>query len=255
MADNPRDILSEAVARNSATVLSLPSAGMLRHHKSRFLNEVYDGIWIESVPSEQALIDELITNAQPCGLSFKTGDQKVSFLSKLLKTESAFQVNATTSLPALLLARPAEVKAVQRRNNYRVRIHEDSNLRLKIWRIPEQARLKDKPVRAAELVAELRDISPGGMGVLLLPKDGEPPKILADERVRIALCHGEGEELLIEGRVRAPRPGPKADTIISGVQFKNLEEGMEGRQILSVLTKIIGAMNVDEVRRHRLGIS
>ena len=63
MAESTRDMLTLAVERNSATVLSLPSAGMFRHHKTRFLSEVSEGVWIESVPSEQALIDELIANA------------------------------------------------------------------------------------------------------------------------------------------------------------------------------------------------
>jgi c-di-GMP-binding flagellar brake protein YcgR len=253
MPEQTRDILSDAVARNSAMVLSLPSAGMLRHHKSRFLEEATEGVWIESVPSEGALIAELIVNAQPCGFSFKTGDQKVSFAATLLKAETAFRVNADTTVAALLVARPAEVKAVQRRNNYRVKIQESGELRLKVWRVSEQADLRDKPVAAAELEAELRDISLGGIGVTFLPKDGQPPKVLADERVRVQLSHGE-LELLVEGRVRSPHSGAKAQTIATGIQFKKLEDGLEGRRILSVLTKIIGAMNMEEVRRHRLGI-
>ena len=37
MAADNYDMLLDAIARNSGIVLSLPSAGMLRHHKSRFL--------------------------------------------------------------------------------------------------------------------------------------------------------------------------------------------------------------------------
>src|ERR1700742_4164907 len=128
MGDDGRDTLSVAVARNSAMVLSLPSAGMLRHHRSRFLNEGDGGVWVESVPTEQALIDALIVNAQPCGVSFKTGDQKVSFLAKLLKTDPTFRVNAETVVPAILVDRPAEVKAVQRRNDYRIKIRPESEV-------------------------------------------------------------------------------------------------------------------------------
>ena len=79
MAEQDRDILSQAVARNSATVLSLPSAGMLRHHRTRFLSEATEGVWIESVPQEHALINELIASKRlMCGF-FKTGDKKISF--------------------------------------------------------------------------------------------------------------------------------------------------------------------------------
>jgi c-di-GMP-binding flagellar brake protein YcgR len=254
MGEAARDILSVAVARNSAMVISLPSAGMLRHHRSRFLNEVEGGVWIESVPTERALIDELIVNAQPCGVSFKTGDQKISFASQLLKVDPAYQVNADTVVAALLVNRPAEVKAVQRRSNYRVKPPEDSELSVKLWRIPEHVRLQDKPLRAAELAVELRDLSLGGMGVTILPREGEPPKVLPDERVRILLRFGADEEFLIEGRMRAPHSGAKADTIATGIQFQKLQEGLEGRQALASLTKLIGAMSMEEARRHRMGI-
>ena len=43
-------VLEAAVARNSGIVLSLPSAGMLRHLKSRFLGDAPEGIWLESAP-------------------------------------------------------------------------------------------------------------------------------------------------------------------------------------------------------------
>ena len=253
MAENTRDMLTLAVERNSATVLSLPSAGMFRHHKTRFLSEVPEGVWIESVPTEQALIDELIANATPCGLSFKAGDKKVSFAATLLQTQPSFKMNEDTVVPALLIARPAEVKAVQRRDNYRVKIYEDAELRAQVWRISEHALLKDKPLRAAELAVEMQNISIGGIGVTFLPKNGEPPKVLKDERVRVLLQHGENEELLVEGRVCSARPGAVAQTLSAGIQFKNLQDGLEGRQILSTLTKILGAMNVEEIRRHRLG--
>jgi c-di-GMP-binding flagellar brake protein YcgR len=113
--------------------------------------------------------------------------------------------------------------------------------------------LKDKPIGAAELSVELHDISIGGIGVTLLPRNGEPPKALADERVRVLLQQGEGEEFLVEGRVCSVRPGTKPQTISVGIQFKKLQEGLEGRQILTALTKILGAMNLEEIRRQRGG--
>lgn len=254
MSPHALEVLTDAVARNSAAVLSLPSAGMLRHHKSRFLDETSEGLWVESVPAEQILLESLVTTSQPCGISFKSGDQKVSFAAKVLRMDGAYRVNAETALPAILLERPAEVKAVQRRNNYRVRVREDSDLRVQVWRIPEHVRLKDKPPRAAELAVTLRDVSTGGIGMNVMAKDGEPPKVLADERVRVLLKLGDGDELLVEGRMRPPRDATNKDMIQTGVQFKKLEDGLEGRQILSELTKIIGALQMEEVRRRRMGL-
>jgi hypothetical protein len=101
----------------------------------------------------------------------------------VLKLDPEFRINETTILPAVMIDRPAEVKAVQRRNNYRVRVPAEFELTARLWRIPERFHLKDKPPRAAELALILRDISVGGLGVTLLPQDGQPPKVL-DGRAR-----------------------------------------------------------------------
>ncbi len=252
MAQVIPDILNQAIARNSAAVLSLPSAGMFRHHKSRLLNETAEGVWLESVPSERLLIESLITAGQPCGISFKSAEQRVSFTTKILKVESEYQFNESVVLPAVLIARPDEVKAVQRRNNYRVRVPADFSLTVRVWRIAEQFRLMDKPPSAAELTLILRDMSVGGIGLTLLPQDGQPPKILAGERVRVAIKSGSADEFIIEGRVSTLR-NSAGQSICTGIQFLKLQDGVEGRQTLSELTKIVGALQLEELRQRRLG--
>jgi c-di-GMP-binding flagellar brake protein YcgR len=254
MANNGADILAAAIARNSAMVISLPSAGMLRHHKSRFLAEEQDGFWIESAPNERALIDELIANQTPVGVSFKAGSQKVSFVVPILKRDPQFRMNADTILEALSLSFPADVRAMQRRNNYRVRVTEDSELAVRVWRIPEHFFLSDKPMASQELVTKMRDISIGGLGVFLLPKGEEPPKVLLGERLRISLRYREMDELILEARLRYLPPPGGPTPIRGGIQFKKLDDNLEGRQNLASLTKIVGELQRDEVRRTRLGI-
>jgi c-di-GMP-binding flagellar brake protein YcgR len=254
MSQATSDILSQAIARNSAAVLSLPSAGMIRHHKSRFLNETAEGVWLESIGAEQPLIEGLIAGGQPCGISFKSADQKISFAAKVLKLDPEYRINETTILPAVMIDRPAEVKTVQRRNNYRVRVPADMDLTVRIWRIPERFRVKDKPPRTAELGLMLRDISVGGLGVTLLPQDNQPVRILDGERVRVTIKAGGDDELIIEGRVCTIRNGD-GPGVRTGIQFLNLQDGLEGRQVLDKLTKIIGAMQREEVRRRRLGLA
>jgi c-di-GMP-binding flagellar brake protein YcgR len=254
MANNGADILAAAIARNSAIVLSLPSAGMLRHHKTRFLAEETDGFWIESVANDRSLLDELITNQTPVGISFKAGAQKVSFVVPIVKRDPQFQMNADTILEALNLSLPADVRAMQRRNNYRVRVTEDSELMLRVWRIPEHFFINDKPMSSAELVTKIRDLSIGGLGVFLLPKGEEPPKVLSGERLRVSIRYREMEELILEARLRYLPPAGTPTPIRAGIQFKKLENNLEGRQNLAVLTKIVGELQRDEVRRTRLGI-
>jgi hypothetical protein len=92
------------------------------------------------------------------------------------------------------------------------------------------------------------------MGVNLLPKNNEPPKIVAGERLRIQLAYN-GEDMLIEGRMLHSKPTSKPEPIRGGIQFKKLEHDIEGRQTLATLTKIVGELQREEVRRTRLGIS
>src|SRR5687767_14727885 len=90
------DMLREAIARNCGVVLSLPSAGMLRHHRSRFLAEAVpesdpaapsNSFWLESVPSERPLLDELVASQKPVGVSFKGVGGKVVFASPIVRRE------------------------------------------------------------------------------------------------------------------------------------------------------------------------
>jgi c-di-GMP-binding flagellar brake protein YcgR len=249
-----QDMLADAIARNSAMVLSLPSAGMLRHHKSRFLSQEDGNFWVESAPDDRKLIDELINSQQPVGVSFKAQNKTVAFAVPIVSRNGEFRVNAETTLEALLLKYPENIKAIQRRNNYRVSIIKGTELSARVWRIPEHVYLKDRPLAAAELSVQVRDLSLGGMGVNVLPKNNEPPKIVAGERLRIQLAYN-GEDMLIEGRMLHSKPTGKPEPIRGGIQFKKLEHDIEGRQTLATLTKIVGELQREEVRRTRLGIS
>ena len=247
-------MLADAIARNSAMVLSLPSAGMLRHHKSRFLSEESDGFWVESAPEDRALIDDLINTQQPIGISFKASHKTVAFAVPIVSRNAGYQMNAETVIEALKLKHPEAIKAIQRRNNYRVSIAKGTELTARVWRIPEHAYVKDKPLAAAELLVEVRDLSLGGMGVMLMPKNNEPPKVLAGERLRIQIAYN-GEDMLVEGRMLHFKPSNEPKPVRGGIQFKKLEHDLEGRQTLAALTKIVGELQREEVRRTRLGIS
>jgi hypothetical protein len=192
MVNAKADLLHDAIARNAAIVLSLPSAGMLRHHKSRFLAEEYDGFWAESVPGDAALIDTLIAGREPCGVSFKSTQTKVVFAATALRREERFRVNADMVVEAVLLQFPREIKAVQRRCNYRVHIPLDVDwVSVRIWRVGEKADLRARPMAAQEISTKIRDLSTGGMGVILSGADGQPPKITSLDRLRIEITREE----------------------------------------------------------------
>jgi len=252
MADSPQDCLAEAIARNSAAVLSLPSGGMLRHCRTRLLGACDEGFFIESVPEQGPLINELISTGKPVGISFKAATMKVVFASPILRRQEQFRVNSSLTLEALLLGYPAEIKAVQRRANYRVHIPSSSGVQVRVWRMNEQARLSDRPLAAMEMPAQARDLSVGGIGLICPPKDGAAPSLASQQRLRIFIQH-EGTEVLVEGRVCHVRTTPD-NSLRVGVQFVGLEDSVEGRQMLARLTAIVGRLQREEVRRMRLGL-
>ena len=254
MADNNEELLRQAVARNLGAVLSLPSAGMLRHCKSRFLAELDGGILFESPASEAALITELIAKQQPCGVSFRTGVNKVMFASPIIRAESAWQMNAQSVIDAVLLQFPTQIKSIQRRSNYRVEVPGDCELSIRVWRIPERAYLKEQPMAVQEIKTSIRDLSIGGVGVRFTGKDNQPPLVGTEDRLRVLMSY-QNESLIMEGRMRVPTARMPDNTLVTGIHFKKLENDLEGRKMLATLTRIVGELQRNEVRRIRLGLA
>ncbi|CAN5562490.1 hypothetical protein BH09PLA1_BH09PLA1_00950 [soil metagenome] len=254
MSDESNDVLANAIARNLGLILSLPSAGMLRHHKSRFLGECPDGIWIESAPADFALIDELIAHGRPAALSFKIGSAKASFVATVLKRDPEYQISDQVTAEALLIRRPENVKSVQRRSNYRVRVRKDTDIRARIWRISEQADLKELPMSYAEVPIELRDLSISGLGMMVTLSPDRDTPLVTDSRLRIELTH-EGVSLILDGRLRHMPTDATGNQQRIGVQFKKLEDDLVGRQSIAALTRIVGNLQREEARRLRMGLA
>jgi hypothetical protein len=104
-----------------------------------------------------------------------------------------------------------------------------------------------------EVPCELRDISIGGVGLTLSGKDGQPAKVSTEDRLRIELSHPSGT-ILVEGRMRHPVEPCKENQMRAGIQFKALESNLDGRQIVAQLTRIVGELQREEIRRYRLGL-
>jgi hypothetical protein len=257
MSSHNLEPLIEAIARGAGIVLSLPSAGLVRHHKSRFLAETEDGFLVEAARGEGPLVQELIKSLRPIGVSFKSGPTKAVFVTPLLRRIPQFRINAQTVVDALQLSFPSEVKVIQRRNNYRVVIPLGCDLTVKVWRIAEKAYLRARPMAAQALKCTVRDMSIGGLGVTLESMTSEPARVGDGQRLRIEMTFG-GIALLFEGRTRKPSlppPGTKPDNRIirTGITFKHLEKEIDGRQTLAALTRIVGTLQRDEIRRYRMG--
>jgi c-di-GMP-binding flagellar brake protein YcgR len=249
--------LKDAVARSGPAVLSLPVDGALRHHRTRFLMpEDHDGFWVEAPQGQRPLVEELLTGKKLVGVSLKAGDHKIIFTTVIREFESGLPVSDTATVDAVLLAWPDQVQAVQRRNDYRVGVEpNDPDLHLRVWRIADHHHLRDKPPASALIKVGLRDLSVGGMGLVYTPDpDRDAPRLVPNQRLRIAISHGRSEELILDGRVRHARTLP-AENYRLGIQFKKHEDDFDGRQALAALTQIVGQLQRAEIRRKRLELS
>src|SRR5437868_12528127 len=173
-ADNLGE-LRNAIARNAVMVLSLPTEGALRHHKTRFLADAGDGFWVRSATADPALIKQLIVSRRPAGVAFRNGEYKIIFTAEIQHWIPNYGVGAARDdgdagpggVAAMLLKFPAEMRAIQRRKSFRVPVAGVVDLEIKMWTMPEAAHLRDTPALGREIACEPRDISVGGIGLTI----------------------------------------------------------------------------------------
>ena len=250
MSGTPEQFLRNAVERGSAIVLTLPSGGMLRHYKSRFLGSDALGIWVEADIGEIPLLNALIAAGMPVGVSCKLGPEKLKFVTPIVRLDAALVISAASCVFAILIKHPTQVELRQRRTDYRIRIASPDEVGAQAWQIPEHVYLGDRPTAKQSLNLELSDLSIGGIGFVALAKNGSPPRVIDGERLRVSLS-AQGSTILVEARVAFAMPDEAEMNIQCGAGFAHLERDVDGRQKLAWLGKIIGQLQRDEVKRHR----
>ena len=253
MSDKGAEIVHEAVARSLSAVLSLPSAGMFRNHKSRFIGALEGGILVQAPADDGALIAELLRTKKPCAVSFRSGIYKAVFTVPIRRSEPGWRLNDQTTLDALLLDFPGQIKVTQKRSDYRVEIPPNTEIAARIWRLGKEDDLMAEPAPGKEVTAEILDMSIGGIGVRLIGSEGQKPKISVEDRLRIALMI-EGSGLMIEGGMRPPHVLPEGDTIVTGIKFKELKDNLEDRRTSDRLLRIVGELQRKELRWGKLGM-
>ena len=258
------ELLRAAIARRAGVVLSLPSPGAdggeaasLRHYKSRFLADGGDGLWVASVAADPDQVRELVDTGRPAGVSFRSGHLKVVFAAPVLHVQGDYPaLDGAGTVDALLLRFPSvgEVRAVQRRKNYRVPVPPHSDLAARVWAIGDTAHLRDKPPARSELRCDLFDISVSGVGLVIHGVAGKPPAVGAGQRVRVQLTMRESA-VLLEGELRYP-PKPLAGSpefLRVGVKFKSLTDSREDRNAMIQLDRMVSELQRESIRRRKLG--
>ena len=247
MADNLSDQLDEAVARGSAAVISLPSDGMFRNYRTRFLGMSPEGLWVDNVPSETLLITQLLRTSEPCPVTFKSSGKPVQFKARVIKDDPTHVVHGGLKVSALLLERPSQVAPVQQRESYRVKIAEPKDWKIQAWRLSETADLDVEPGPNTQLDLSIVDLSVTGMGALNRMQPGQPP-LTPHQRLRLILSW-QGDATLIEGKAMSVRPTDGGKSAIVGVRFEGLQSALNGRRIDAKLTRIVGQLSRAELQK------
>jgi hypothetical protein len=248
MTEDQQDMLTQAVERNLAAVLALPSAGMIRYHKTRFLRGVDDRIWLESVSEDRQLIQSLIESGTPAVISYKYGQLKASFSSPILELDGQYRFFDTQEpIQAIMITRPVVVKPMQRRTNYRVALRPEDGFRVRVWRINDTVDIRQEPTDLCELAVTIQNLSVGGVGVVFQKK----PLLITGQRLRVLLSWANRPPMILEGRCGQIRQEQSGDTYTAGIQFQNLQSSLEGRRFLTELTRTVSALQLEEAKRLR----
>jgi c-di-GMP-binding flagellar brake protein YcgR len=247
------ELLREAIDRNTAITLSLPSAGMMRPHKSRLLELRDDAIWLESIAGQADALDAIIAAGDAVRVSFRSDRDNVEFSSTLLERIRGYKLNASTEIEALRVTQPATVKVVQRRSDYRVTIAPDADVSFKCWRIGEQYDFVHPlmPPAATAMALAARDLSAGGLGGLWKRRKDEPTSLVPNQRLRIDISSSAGA-IILDSRVRFTAAVPDPDCSRIGIQFALSATSLPDRQKLTLLNKLIGELQRAELRRVKL---
>ena len=240
--------LAEGVARHAGLVLSVPTErGGLAHFKSRFIAQDAEGIWIQ-LPENATDASAAIAQKQLVGVTFKAGETRRVFATTIIRSQQDYPTTAG-KVAALLLAPPPEVKAIQRRGEYRVRLAPGNHLILNCWIIPRRADLRVRPLPSQRLKLKIHDISMGGAGITLFGTDGQPPTLTRDDRLRVEI-QLDTLEMLVEGRLRMPDTTTE-NSLRTGIRFFFFDDGLDERLKRSQLTKIIGRLQIAQVKAVR----
>lgn len=242
MPESSLDQLREAILKRTAVVISLPVGNAFKHFKTHFVAGGDGTFLVESIGAEPALLEKVLAESAHVGVAFRNAGNKIIFTSVL--TPRAGDAPADV----LSVKFPRDVHVIQRRSSYRVSVGEDSQVEVRVWKIPDHAILRDRPSAAFEIGATLTDLSVGGLG-LSLETTGEPP-LSVDQRLRVLLHFGD-DEALLDARVRHAHDTPDKSQHV-GAQFKKLENDLEGRQTQSKLSAIVAHLQRQEILRSRL---
>jgi len=245
-------VLRDAVARNTAAVLSLKNGHAWSVHKSRLLgaSATLDAIVVEyPAPTSPSSAPPEVAPGESCSVAFRRGHKKCIFTSRIIGRR-AYALNQQVTVDALVLSWPETLQGLQRRAYYRAPVPRHRTVIVECWQGGARNRSKAGTVVWPSYHGRLVDLSAGGMRVAL--SGGRDPGFHVGDLLGIQFQPDSSmEPLVLDAILRHSQPR-KPDAVHLGLQFVGLEMTVEGRRLLTHILRVVSEYPRYELRHSRL---
>jgi hypothetical protein len=247
--EDPIVRLTEAVNRRAPVVVTVPLKPKTRHCCTQFLAMEFQMVWVATVASEEAALAEAYKEHYPVLVSFKADRFRASFVSQILAWEPRYQIQkpeGVETFEALALSSPKEIKIDQRRKHPRIELA-GMDASVTIWRLETMRQVDPEKFRV-----DARDLSLGGIGLLLIQKDAKSRTVAIGDHVQVEIRWG-GVIAVLPGQIRsahAQSPGG----LRLGIQWTTVEKSLQGRQQAAQLSAIVEGLEQAQAATSGVGL-
>lgn len=146
-------------------------------------------------------------------------------------------------------ATPAAGK--ERRRHFRVPVPENSQLRVRVWRLAPGVPLATRPMPSQLLPVDVRQLSAEGLSISLRGKDGQPTPVTATDRLRVEVQYAD-RTALVEARLREPADRPAGDAPLpAGLRLHGRPTDHTHREAMATIATIVAHLQREALRARR----
>ena len=139
----------------------------------------------------------------------------------------------------------------ERRRHFRVPVPENSQLRVRVWRLAPGVPLTTRPMPSQLLPVDVRQLSAEGLSITLRGKDGRPAPVTPTDRLRVEVQYAD-RTALVEARLRAPADRPTDETPFpAGLRLHGRPTDHTHREALATLAAIVAHLQREALRARR----
>jgi hypothetical protein len=140
---------------------------------------------------------------------------------------------------------------IERRRHFRATVADDSQLRVRIWRLAPGVTLATRPMPSQLLPVDVRQVSAEGMTIALCGKDGQPPRVTPTDRLRVEVQYAD-RTALVEARLREPADRPATDApFAAGLRLHGRPTDHAHREAMATIATIVAQVQRESLRARR----